>query len=244
MKTILYILGGLFAVTVIAVIVVFLMLGSIVKSGVNTYGPKLTQTKVELKGATLSPFSGKGSLTGFTVGNPAGWKTEHAFFLNEISIDVVPKSVTTEHIVINSIVIDNPEIIYETTGTLTTSNIQDLIRNIQGQGTAQTAPTAEKEKAPQQQASPEKQTKIEIKSFRLTNVTIKVAYNTNVYTVKIPDLVMADLGTREGGLPPDQLAIAILKEIGAQAAQAAAKSAIKSGLKDRALEGLQNLLGK
>lgn len=239
MKILLYILGGLLALAVIAVVVVMFTLGSIVKSGVNTFGPKITQTTVVLKEASLSPFSGKGSLKELTVGNPTGWKSEHAFYLKEISIDLVPKSLTADHIVINSIVIDNPEIIYETTGALTTSNIQDLIKNVQGNGSAQPAQASQPAAA-----QPAKPVKIEIKDFKLTNVTVKVVYGTNNYTVKIPDLIMSDLGTKEGGLTPNELTVAVLKQVGAQVAESALKSAASSSLKDKAIEGLHNLLGR
>jgi uncharacterized protein involved in outer membrane biogenesis len=238
MKTILYILGGLVALAVIAFVVVLFTLGSIVKTAVNKVGPTITQTTFVLNSAKISPFSGAGTLKELTIGNPKGWTTEHAFFLKEISIDLVPKSITGDHIVINSILIDNPEIIYET--TITNSNLQDLLKNIQ-QAAAGENQTAQTETKPEAKPAPEK--KIEIKSFRLQNVTIKVAGAGNVYTVKIPDLVMTDLGTKEGGLTSSQLATAIIKEIAAQSAKAALSSAAKNGLLDKAGEGLRGLLG-
>ena len=238
MKTILYILGGLVALAVIAFVVVLFTLGSIVKTAVNKVGPTITQTTFVLNSAKISPFSGAGTLKELTIGNPKGWTTEHAFFLKEISIDLVPKSITGDHIVINSILIDNPEIIYET--TITNSNLQDLLKNIQ-QAAGGDNQTAQTETKPEAKPAPEK--KIEIKSFRLQNVTIKVAGAGNVYTVKIPDLVMTDLGTKEGGLTSSQLATAIIKEIAAQSAKAALSSAAKNGLLDKAGEGLRGLLG-
>ena len=238
MKIILYILGGLFALAVIAFVVILFTLGSIVKTAVNKVGPTITQTTFVLNSAKISPFSGAGTLKELTIGNPKGWTTEHAFFLKEISIDLVTKSISGDHIVINSILIDNPEIIYET--TITNSNLQDLLKNIQ-QAAGGDNQTAQTETKPEAKPAPEK--KIEIKSFRLQNVTIKVAGAGNVYTVKIPDLVMTDLGTKEGGLTPSQLATAIIKEIAAQSAKAALSSAAKNGLLDKASEGLRGLLG-
>jgi len=238
MKKLLYILGGLLALAVIAFVVILFTLGSIVKTAVNRVGPTITQTTFVLNGAEISPFSGSGTLKELTIGNPKGWTTEHAFFLKEISISLVPKSITGDHIVINSILIDNPEIIYET--TITNSNLQDLLKNIQ-QSTGGTNQTAQTETKPE--AKPAKETKIEIKSFRLQNVTVKIAGGGSVYTVKVPDLVMADLGTKEGGLTPNELATVIVKEISSQAAKAALSSAAKSGLLDKAGESLRGLLG-
>ena len=45
-------------------------LGSIVKAGVNRFGPQLTQTKVVLSGAHISPLTGSGNLSGL-AGYPA-----------------------------------------------------------------------------------------------------------------------------------------------------------------------------
>ncbi len=248
MKKLLLILGGLFVVAVIAFAIILFKLGAIVKTAVNKVGPTITQTTFVLNGADISPFSGKGSLKGLTIGNPTGWTTEHAFFLKEISIEIVPKSLTADHIVINSILIDNPEIICEVSNTLTNTNLQDLLKNIQqagGSQPTQPAPPAQTEPKPatpaQPEAKPGEEPKIEIKSFRMQNVTIKVAGAGKIYTVNIPDLIMNDLGTKEGGLTPQQLSIAIMKEITAQASQAAFKSAMKSGLKEKAVEGLRGL---
>ena len=238
MKKLLYILGGLLALVVIAVVVIIFTLGSIVKAAVNRVGPTITQTTFVLNGANISPFSGSGTLKDLTIGNPKGWTTDHAFYLKEISISLVPTSVTGDHIVINSILIDNPENIYET--TITNSNLQDLLKNIQ----ASTGGTAQTETKPAQaETKPAKETKIEIKSFRLQNVTIKVAGAGSVYTVTLPELVMENLGTQEGGLTPNQLATAVVKEITAQVAKAALSSAAKKGLLDKASEGLRGLLG-
>jgi hypothetical protein len=69
----LLILSGIVAALVLAAYVgLEYFLGHVVKAGVNTFGPKITQTKVELTGAVVSPLSGSGTLTGLTVGNPAG----------------------------------------------------------------------------------------------------------------------------------------------------------------------------
>jgi len=59
----------LLVLCLVAYVVATFFLGSIVKTGVNKFGPKITQTKVELASAKISP-TGTGTLTGLTVGNP------------------------------------------------------------------------------------------------------------------------------------------------------------------------------
>ncbi|MGC4070991.1 MAG: AsmA family protein [Nibricoccus sp.] len=242
MKIVLYIVGSLVALAVVAILIVAFTLGSIVKKGVNHAGPQITQTSVVLEDAKISPFSGKGTLKGLTVGNPAGWTTPRAFYLGEISIDLEPGSLTKDHIVINSIVIDQPEITFET--KITTSNLQDLLKNIQkssesGSTTPQPQPSGESKPA-----EPGKEVKLEVKSFRLVNAKVIVAGGGTSVPVEIPSLVMENLGTREGGLTPQQLSMAVLKEITTQVAQVGAKKAAEKGLFDKAGKQLDKLLNK
>ena len=229
MKKLFIILGVVLVLLVGAFFAVAFSLGSIVKGGVNKMGPQITQSSVTLGSAQISPFSGQGTLSNLVVGNPAGWQSAYAFSLGQVSIQVDPRSLMGDHVVVNSIVIDRPEIIYES--RLTTSNLQDLLKNIQqaaGGGTQQTTPEG-------------KPVKIEIKSFRLQNARITAQAAGASAVVDMPALTMENLGTREGGLTPEQLAAAIMKEVTAQAVQAAAKVAVEKGLLQK---GLNKLLGE
>ncbi len=230
MKILLSIIAALVALGVVAVLIVAFMLGSIVKKSVNHIGPQITQTSLVLEDAKISPFSGKGTLKGLTVGNPAGWTTPRAFYLGEISIDMEPGSLTKDRIVINSIVINEPEITFET--KITTSNLQDLLKNIQksSESGGTTPPPADGETKP---ADPGKEVKLEVKSFRLEKAKVIVAGGGTSVPVEIPAIVLENLGTREGGLTPEQLAMAVLKEISAQVAQYAGKKAVEKGLLDK-----------
>lgn len=229
MKKLFIILGVVLVLLVGAFFAVAFSLGSIVKGGVNKMGPQITQSSVTLGSAQISPFSGQGTLSNLVVGNPAGWQSAYAFSLGQVSIEVEPRSLMGDHVVVNSILIDRPEIIYES--RLTTSNLQDLLKNIQqaaGGGTQQTPPEG-------------KPVKIEIKSFRLQNARITAQAAGASAVVDMPALTMENLGTREGGLTPEQLAAAIMKEVTAQAVQAAAKVAVEKGLLQK---GLNKLLGE
>lgn len=235
MKTALYILGGLLALAVGAFLVVAFSLGSIVKGGVNKMGPKITQSSVELGSAQISPFSGHGTLNNLTVGNPAGWQSARAFSLGEISIDVEPRSLLSDHIVVTSIVIERPEITYET--RITSSNLQDLLKNIQQAAGPSSSSESESGKAK----------KIEVKRFLLQNAKITAVAGGTTAAVDMPPVLLENLGTQEGGLTPQQLSVAVMKAVTAQAVQAAAKIAVDKGLLnkagEKAEEGLKKLFG-
>lgn len=192
---------GLLGVVVLYFAVAF-FLGSIVKAGVNSLGPKLTQTKVELAGANIMPLSGKGTLSGLAVGNPKGWSEGNAFYLGKIQVDIAPLSLFSDHIVVNKITIDGPEFLYET--KIVSSNIQDLLKNIEafagGSGQA----------APSKSGRP---IKFEVKKFRLTGGVARLGVGPTALPVPLPPVSLDDLGVKEGGITPDQLAGVIMKNV-------------------------------
>lgn len=235
MKIVLWVLGTVIALAIVAFFVVAFSLGSIVKGGVNHWGPQMTQTKVELGGARISPFSGHGTLSDLVVGNPPGWQSATAFTLHEISIDVVPSSLVSDHVVVKSLVIDQPEITYET--KITTSNLQELVKAIQQSG------GSSGNEGPQARTKEGKPIKIEVKSFILKNGKITVIAGANTAKLDMPTLELQDLGTREGGLTPAQLTTAVAKAITAQVVQAGARKAIEKGVLDKAQDSLLKILG-
>jgi uncharacterized protein involved in outer membrane biogenesis len=102
---------------------------SIVKAGVEGYGPQFTQTSVSLDGVKASPFAGEVSLQEFEVGNPKGYKTTHAFKVGEVKVAVDLGTLTSNVIRIREIVIDSPDIIYELGGPAG-SNLQTIQQNV------------------------------------------------------------------------------------------------------------------
>ena len=101
-------------VLVIALFFIFsFMLDKIIHTGVETFGPKLTQTEIRLNEVDVSPLNGSGSLKGLFIGNPEGYKSDKAFYLGEIEIDIAPLSLFSERILIEKIYIKEPKIVFE-----------------------------------------------------------------------------------------------------------------------------------
>lgn len=199
------ILGGLLIVLLVLGVGLYLtlhyFLGSIAKAGVNKFGPGITQTKVELKEAQISPISGTGTLSGFTVGNPAGWSTEDAFRLGKIHLSVEPMSFFKDHIVINELVIEQPEFNYET--KIVASNVGDILKNIEASGSQKNQPATDDGKP----------IKMVIKKLRLEGGKVRVGLGPTAMALPMPPLVMSDIGVAEGGLTPAQVAYAIMANV-------------------------------
>ncbi len=204
-KGLLYALLSLVVIVLIGYVTLQFFLGSIVKAGVNKFGPAITQTKVDLKTASLSPLSGQGTLTGLSVANPAGWSAGNAFYLGNVHIDMKPFSVFGDHIVINEIVIDQPEFTYET--KIVSSNISDLLKNIEQS-------MGGENQGNQPKAKNGKPLKLEVKHFVLRNgkVTLGVAGAGGV-TMPMPPVELTDVGTAEGGVTPAGLAFAVMRSV-------------------------------
>lgn len=177
-------------------------LGSIVKAGVNSFGPRLTQTKVELAGASISPLTGSGTLTGLTVGNPKDWSENNAFSLGKVHVSIQPFSLFGDHVVINEISIDGPEFLYET--KIVSSNIKDLLKNIE-EFTGNGGKAAETKSG--------QPIKFVVKKFRLTNGMARLGVGPTALPVPLPPISLDDLGVAEGGITPDQLAGVVMKNV-------------------------------
>jgi hypothetical protein len=186
-----------------AYVILQFFLGSIVTAGVNKFGPAMTQTKVELDSATLSPLSGVGTLTGLTVGNPQGWSNANAFRLGKIHVDLEPFSILKDHIVINEITIDQAEILYET--KIVASNIGDLLNNIEQAmgGNKAAQPTTETGKP----------VKMVVKKFVLRNSKVTLGVGTTAIALPMPPVELTDLGVAENGITPAAVAFAVMRSI-------------------------------
>lgn len=212
--------GTLLVVAIVAYVIMQFFLGSIVKAGVNKFGPQITQTKVELKGANVSPLSGAGTLNGLSVGNPSGWTPGNAFYLGSVHVDLKPFSVFGDHIVINEVVIDQPEFTYET--KIVSSNIGDLMKNIEQSMGSENGGN-------QPKAKNGKPLKLEVKHFVLRNGKVTVGVGATAITMPMPPVELTNVGTAEGGVTPAELSFAVMRSVTASVVTASTQALSKMG---------------
>ena len=98
---------------VVAVIVVGFFLGTIVKTGMETVGPKITQVSIKVDAVNLSLLTGSARVKGLVVGNPEGYKTPQAISVGSAAVGVNPFSVLSDKIVMRSVRVEAPEITFE-----------------------------------------------------------------------------------------------------------------------------------
>ena len=94
MKKLLLIGGVVIVIIVGALVFGVSKLGPLIKTAVNTYGPKLTKTELSLGDVSISILSGKAELKDFFLGNPQGFTSSEAMKVGSIFIDIDEKSIT------------------------------------------------------------------------------------------------------------------------------------------------------
>jgi hypothetical protein len=234
-KIIIRICAVLVLLVVVALVVVFFSLNSIVKKAVETLGPQMTKVEVRLGAADISPFSGSGKLSKLFVGNPESYKTPFAVKMDSVKVGVQIGSLLSDTIVVNEVNIQSPEITFD--GGLGGNNLSQILDNLN----SASASSATRSNVVQTPSGPKKEKKFIVKDFVLSgaklhlNLTIPELGKSVSATVPIPDIHLQNLGTAEGGLTAPQLCQAIAKPI-YDSAYKAAQDLITSSLK-----GITNL---
>lgn len=198
----------LLVLLVVTVLAVGFFLGSIVKKGVETFGPRVAQVEVKLDSANISLLSGKGALKGIFVGNPPGFNSPSAIQVGEVSVAVKPGSVMSDKIVVESVHIDSPEI---TMSGLKGDNLQKILDNIQAStGSSRSTPGGTATNKTQQAAGK----KIQVDDLLIQDGKLNVVLpGLGTAKVALPTIHLTDLGKGSDGLTPGELASIVLKAV-------------------------------
>jgi len=245
MKKKLLIAAGILVVLFAAVVIVVvgMSLGKIIKTGVETVGPKITKTEMKLDSASLSLLGGSGSLNGFTLGNPEGYKTAAAIKAGTVSVGVKPGSLFSDKIVVRHVRVEGPEITFE--GTLGTANnlskILDNVKETSG-GTTEQPKADTKTEAPPKGTSPPKSQpsskseapskKLQVDEFTITGAKVNLSmtmFGGKAVTVPLPPITLKDLGTGPDGITAGELTQKVLGEVTVETLKAAQKAVTDFG---------------
>ena len=181
--------------TILIVFIFFsLFINTIVKKSIESFGPKITQTSINLQKVKISLFSGHGEIRGLVVGNPEGFHTDSAFKLDTIIIDVKPTSIFSNSIIIRNILIDGPKITYET--SVEGSNISKIKRNIE------TFSSRSQTNASGELTNKHKETKkVKIDTFSLQNGKIRLSAKLlqgKTLDIPLTNIQLKDIGKESG----------------------------------------------
>jgi hypothetical protein len=212
--------AGLVVVIGIAAAVVLGQLGRLIEDGIEKHGPGLTGTEVALGGASVSLFSGEGELTNLRIGNPEGYSDDRAFDLGRIKIAIDPKSVASDVVRVRQVVVDGPKLLaeFDPAGRNNLKAILDHVKAAAG-GTS---------KAKTDSADGGK--RMIIDEFRFENAEARALAPALKLdkTLKLPPLVLRNLGAKQGGAAAGDIANQILRPIIDSAVREATREYVKA----------------
>jgi len=214
--------------------------GKIVETVIETQGSRATQVDVALDAVNIDMLDLKAGLMGLTVANPAGFKTDRAISLGEVSVKIA-KNWSADVIVIDEVMVNAPEVTYEIGAS--GSNIATIQQNVEnfmkvmsgpdkaGSGTESTGNDA---------AGGQEGPKIIINNFYFKNGKVNVSASLmqgKTLTTPLPDIHLKDIGKDEGGASPAEVVQQLIAAITEKAGGAA-------GSLDLTQLGLADISGK
>ncbi|MBN1558494.1 MAG: hypothetical protein JW951_10165 [Lentisphaerae bacterium] len=235
MKWLKWILGIVAVLLVVVFLAVTFFMGGIIKTAVETMGPKVTGVPVTLDGAEFSLFTGKVRLNGLVVANPEGFKTPSAFELGDFRIDLSVPSLFGDTIVIEEILIDGPHVTME--GSLKGSNIKRLMEQIEERaGPKDAAPGPEA--APEAEAAPGKKVRIDDFLFRDGKLRFSATMTGGqAITIPLPPIHLQGIGKEQGGASIREVTAHIMAAVVQAVGQAVMNSGKLLGEGAKLLEG-------
>lgn len=206
---------GLVVVFIVVAVGTFFFLNSIVKTGFETVGPRITKVNMHLGSAKVSPFSGTCQLSDLVIGNPEGFNTPSALKVGDMKVAMKIKSVLSDVILVDEVNIQGPEITLE--ASLHGSNLGKLLDNLK------TSSSTEEKKPVQSTETGKAEKKIYIKDVVISGGKINVsvtALGGKVVPVPLPPLHLENIGDKEKGVSIAEASHQIMQAILTSATQA------------------------
>ncbi len=196
---------GVFAVLLILVLIVpIFFLNSIVKGGVEAVGPKIAKVDVKLESVNVSIFSGTGRIQGLFVGNPAGYKTPSAIKAGSVNLDIEPRSVFKDKLVVKSVQVNAPEITFE--GGLGGNNLKQILDNVQAAAGSSTLASKDSSGGK----------RIQVDDFQITGGKVNLSTGIlggQAIALPLPDIHLTDLGKDSDGITSAELGARVMNEV-------------------------------
>ncbi len=239
---------ALVVLVVIVAVVVGANLGRIVKVGIETVAPKITQTAVTVDSVDLSLLSGGAGIHGLVVGNPTGYAATNAISMDKASVSVSPGSLLTDKIVVKSIEVIAPQITFEG-NPFGKNNLTDLLANVKG------APTTNETTQTASGATKPAKT-LEVDDFLISGAKVHVQLTGIInksLDLTLPDIHLTDLGKGTDGITAAELTQDVLKEVISATIKSVVEAASSitnvggkaiTGTVDKLKSGLGGIFGK
>ena len=223
----------LVAVAGIAVWLLVANLDGIVKRVVEEVGTETLATQVTLNSAEVNLADASAALRGLTIANPSGFKSRSAFELGAIEVALAPESISTDVLILETVNIDNASLFFEQIGSK--NNLQTLLDNLDS-GAASAGEDTE---------DSSDETLLIIREFKFTDANITMSHDQldKDLELRLPAIVLRNIGTAEQAVTPEQAARQIIEPI-LQKATDAARDRAEEEIKARAKQEIDKQKGR
>ncbi|MBQ7413765.1 MAG: hypothetical protein IJV07_05820 [Alphaproteobacteria bacterium] len=226
----------LFFILIVALIAAYYYLGSIVKEAVTRFVPPITGTSAVVEHVDLSLLKGNVEIRGLKIGNPKGYSENNIFELGKIKVVFQPKTVLSDKIIIDSIVISGTKVSAELKNLYSLdSNIGAIKKNVESylgnHSNKATAPAADKSKS-KSDSSPEK--KVVVRDLLIEKSEVSVGAAGQTIGLLLPDIHQQGIGEGKQNKSIGDIIADILDSISIESVKAVAASA-----KDLAKQGVK-----
>jgi uncharacterized protein involved in outer membrane biogenesis len=218
------------ALVVIAVVVIYLSLNSIIRAGVERQATASLNVQTTLGSAALSLFGGSLSLGDLEIASPQNYSAPHTMTLGGASATVSYGQLTGSPIHIAKISVDNPVVFVEQNNLKL--NLQALM-----DGIPQTPKTSG--------GQPTEPTKLIIDELDLTNAQVNFMPNlpgmNSEISIPIPSLTLKNIGNADGNQNGVAIKDVVMQVLTALAAKAGDSANLPPELKTLLSGGLGNI---
>lgn len=222
-------------------VLVFTQLGPIVETGLETAGPETLHVGVDVGNVEISPLSGNVSVTDLSIGQPDGFGEGPLVELGEFKMQLEPRSLMSNHIIINTVEIVSP--LLDVRRLEGKTNFEALQEGMSIPGAAAGGASAGGEEVT-----------LTIKNMAVKAPRIKAKTDGFISIdedIELADFTLTDLGTDEKGMSPSEIARHVMDTLQPQITKALVTAGASSKIQDIANDargtiekGLGGLLNK
>jgi hypothetical protein len=215
-RKLLYAVLAVLVVVAVGTVLSTVFLGNIIQAAVPTVGSAVMGVEVSLERAEFSVLRGKARLSGLSVGNPEGFDAPTLCKLDDVRVEMRPRSVLADTIVIDRIYIKAPHFTYQR--GLTGSNVGVLLE------TLEPSEPDKKDKEAGEPASRKSEKKVIIHDLLIEEPRVKLgvtAMGSKTASIRLPSIHLTDIGKESEGASVREVLGKVFGAIGAGVTKAA-----------------------
>ncbi|MBI3440790.1 MAG: hypothetical protein HY052_03130 [Proteobacteria bacterium] len=191
-----------FALVLLVGAVLFLNLGGIVKTTIETAGSQVLGTAVRVHGLDISLSDKQAAMSGLSIANPDGFKSKALLTTKNISVAL--GDVRRNLVIIKDITVDGMTVTYELGPR--GSNFDVIRKNLK-------AATVTMPASPSKAASGTDRAKVVIQKLRIVNARIIPAVSGLKTSVTLPEMIVTNIGSPGNPATPRQVAAEVMDKV-------------------------------